>query len=171
MTTMLSTERLALRPPAARDMEGACAFFQSDRAAYVGGPYSLGGAWRAFASLLGHWQIHGHGMWVVTRSDDDTCIGLVGSWCPADWPENEIGWLLWPNAEGKGYALEAARAALSHAFDVLGWTTAVSYIKPGNTRSSKLAERLGARLDPSAQQPHPEREVLIYRHPYPGGAA
>ena len=45
---------------------------------------------------------------------------------------------------GKGYASEAARAAIAHAFTTLGWTHLVSLIHPENHRSARLAERLAA---------------------------
>lgn len=85
-----------------------------------------------------------------------------------DWPEREIGWSLYdPADEGKGFAHEAARAAIAHAFDAWGWETAVSYVHPANTRSRALAERLGAALDPVAAKPPAEVPPLVYRHPRP----
>ena len=74
-----------------------------------------------------------------------------------------------PAAEGKGYAFEAAQAARAHAFDVLGWETAVSYIDPGNARSIELAERLGAVRDPEAAPFH--EGDLVFRHSAPGRPA
>jgi RimJ/RimL family protein N-acetyltransferase len=62
---------------------------------------------------------------------------------------------------------EAAACARDHAFGVLGWKTAVSYIAPANTRSIRLAERLGAVRDPQAPRFPGEAEVLVYRHPTP----
>ena len=51
---------------------------------------------------------------------------------------------------------------------VLRWDTVVSYIAEGNERSLRLAERLGARLDPAAAAPSfPDQTVLVYRHPQP----
>ncbi|SLN37071.1 GNAT family N-acetyltransferase [Roseisalinus antarcticus] len=167
----IATERLVLRRPAPGDWEAARGFFMSERSAGVGGPHSEGTAWRIFASELGHWQIRGYGMWAVTRSGDDTALGLIGPWHPADWPETEVGWMIWdPDLEGSGIATEAARAAVDHAFRTLGWQTVVSYIAKGNTRSVRLAEKLGATLDPEAPQPHPDRPCLVYRHPRPEGA-
>ena len=86
-------------------------------------------------------------------------------WFPADWPETEIGWIMFEGGEGKGYAFEAAEAARTHVFETLGWDTAVSYIDPHNARSIALAERLGAVRDDSAERPHPDD--LVYRHPKP----
>ena len=164
----LETQRLILREPKASDMEAACAFFMSDRAVGVGGPHDLGKAWRAFAAEIGHWQIHGYGMWIVTRKGDDTPLGMIGPWFPADWPETEIGWTVWdPSIEGTGIATEAARAAIDHAWNVLKWDTIVSYVGIGNTRSANLAEKLGAVLDETAPQPKPDQPCWVYRHPKP----
>lgn len=170
----LETERLILRRPAGRDAATVMEFFRTDRAEHVGGQQTVGGAWRNFAAELGHWEILDFGMWAVTLKGDDQIIGLVGAWYPADWPETEIGWLIFDGYEGHGYAYEAAQAAIRHAFETLGWDTAVSYIAPANDRSIALAERLGATLDPDAPQPKPDHPCLIYRHPRPaetGGAS
>lgn len=164
----LETVRLILRRPNGSDWPQARDFFTSDRATGIGGPLTLGKAWRSFAAEIGHWDILGYGMWAVTRRGDDTAVGLIGPWCPADWPETEIGWMIWADdLEGTGIATEAARAAIDHAWQVLGWSTAVSYIAPDNTRSIRLAERLGAVHDPDAPQPKPETPCLVYRHPAP----
>ncbi len=170
MTATLKTDRLTLRRPTPRDWPQARDFFMSERAKGIGGPDTLGVAWRAFATKLGHWEIHGFGMWAITRTGDDTCLGTVGPWCPADWPENEIGWLIFnPALEGTGIAFEAARAVVDHVFQTLGWNTAVSYITAENSRSIALAERLGAIVDPNARIPRPEKPCLVYRHPKPKG--
>lgn len=65
---------------------------------------------------------------------------------------------------GQGLAAEAAGAARAHAFGALGWTTAVSYVDPGNARSIALAERMGAIRDDAAPVPHSDRPCLVYRH-------
>lgn len=169
-TPTLSTDRLILRRPASGDWPTFRDFMMSDRSAAFGGHRDLGKSWRAFAAELGHWEIFGHGMWAVTRRDEDTALGLVGPWTPPDWPETEIGWMILADGvEGTGIATEAAQAALTHAFDVLGWDTAVSYIGPGNTRSIRLAVKLGAVLDDAAKAP--SAGTLVYRHPRPATGA
>jgi RimJ/RimL family protein N-acetyltransferase len=123
--------------------------------------------------LTGHWVHRGFGMFILAeRSAPDTPLGMAGPWFPESWPEPEIAWSLWtPAAEGRGLAHEAAGAALAYAFGTLGWTTAVSYIHPGNARSIALAERLGARRDAGADHPNPDEPCLVYRHPAPEGRA
>ena len=162
----LTTSRLTLRRPDADDWDAFRDYFTSHRSTPVGGPNTMGRSWRIFAEHLGHWVVHGFGSWAVTRQGERRAIGLVGPWVPADWPEPEIGWhVLDAGAEGKGYAFEAAEAALDHAFAVLGWVTAVSYINTANLRSRALAERLGAVVDPDAALPASFAEPhLVYRH-------
>lgn len=162
--TTLETARFTLRKPIPSDWEPFKALCMSDRAKGIGGPFSHRKAWRQFAAEFGHWEIHGFGMFTVTEKGDTTPLGLIGPWYPDDWPETEIGWMVFDGAEGKGIAYEAARACVIHAYDNLGWETVVSYISKSNLRSIALAERLGAKLDPAAPQPHPEDPCLVYRH-------
>ncbi len=167
-TPVLTTERLTLRAPAPQDAEAFVAFYQTDRAEFVGGPKSERDAWYFFCAEIGHWAVNGFGMFTVTPQDSDDALGIVGHWYPKGWPEREIGWVLF-DGEGTGIAQEAARACVIHAFRHLGWNTAVSYIDPENARSIALAERLGAELDEAATPPvrkDPDAaDALVYRHP------
>jgi len=167
MTQTIETQRLIMRKPNAADWPAARDFYMSERSAMAGGHIDMGKAWRQFAAIIGHWEIRGYGLFAVTLKPGDQVMGLVGQWHPGDWPEAEIGWVMFDGAEGKSIAHEAAIAARHHAYSTLGWTTAVSYIDPMNARSIRLAERLDCTLDSDAQQPHPERPCLIYRHPTP----
>lgn len=166
---VIETARLRLRQPEAKDGADYAAFYQSDRSRYMGGPQSELYSWLDYYAEVGHWTIRGFGMFAVTMKGDDRALGLVGPWFPPTWPEHEIGWVLWAEAEGKGIAREAATAARAHAYRDLGWKTAVSYIHPENARSIRLAEALGARPDPEAATPFPGS--LIYRHPAPEALA
>ena len=166
--TILQTGRLILRRPAPGDWPAFRDFMMSDRATFFHQQGNLGSIWRSFAAELGHWDIFGCGMWAVTLRGDDTALGLIGPWTPPDWPEPEIGWMIFdPATEGTGIASEAARASLTHAFNVLGWTTAVSYINPDNTRSVALAEKLGATRDPKAPRPANYADSAAWRHHAP----
>lgn len=165
-TPVLTTERLVLRAPVAADWPVWRDFIMSERAQFTGGPLDEPKAWRAFGHMIGMWVLRGYGLMVFHPHDDDRALGVAGMWHQIEWPEAEIGWQVWaPEAEGKGFAYKAARAALDHAFGALGWSTAVSYIGHGNDRSVALARRLGASLDPQAAVPFPDRPCLVYRHP------
>jgi RimJ/RimL family protein N-acetyltransferase len=113
-------------------------------------------AWRQMAMLAGHWALRGFGMWVLEEAATGVLVGRAGLHFPEGWPEQEVGWALAREHWGKGYATEAARAALDHAFGTLGWDRAISLIHPDNARSIHVAERLGERF---------EREVRVRGQP------
>ncbi|MDJ0628203.1 MAG: GNAT family N-acetyltransferase [Rhodobacter sp.] len=165
-TPVLETGRLRLRAPGRQDWPLWRDFAGTERAMFIGGPFDLRSAWRAFGHVIGMWVLRGYGSFVFTAKDDDTALGMTGPWHPADWPEKELGWTVWSaDQEGTGLAFEAARAARDFAFGPLGWDTAVSYIHKDNARSITLAERLGAVRDETATAPHPED--LVFRHTAP----
>lgn len=167
-TPVLTTARLTLRAPVAADWPHFCAFALSERSVFVRVPdIDEAKAWRAFGHVIGMWVLRGYGLFVFHETGHDTPLGMAGPWYPAAWPEREIGWSIWDEgAEGKGFAQEAARAALAHAFGPLGWTTAVSYVAPDNIRSAALARRLGA--EEQAGAPHPgDAPCLVFRHSAP----
>jgi RimJ/RimL family protein N-acetyltransferase len=65
--------------------------------------------------------------------------------------EVDEGRLLTAEAEGRGYATEAARALLPEALALLGPGRFVSYVDPANPRSARVAQKLGASRDPAAE--------------------
>lgn len=165
---VLWTERLMLRAPKASDFEVFAPFVMSDRARFIGGgaDKDIGHAWRMLAIISGHWHLRGWGTFVAEDRTSRQPVGSVGPWYPAGWPEHELGWTIWTEAaEGTGLAFEAVERARRHAYEDLGWTTAVSYIDVSNARSIALAERLGCTLDESAAVPRPEEPVKAWRHP------
>ncbi len=176
MTTVtiptLETERLLMRAPRSHDLDPLVDFLASERSQFVGGPgKSRIDCARTLGNMAGQWVLRGYGMWVLVPKGENTAIGMAGAWHPDHWPEREIGWSLWSaEAEGKGYAHEAANAARVHLYDHMGWTTAVSYIDADNARSIALAERLGCTLDETAETPKGDEDdtpCLVYRHPSP----
>lgn len=57
----------------------------------------------------------------------------------------EIGWILLPTAQGRGYASESARLLLDLAFNELGLHRVYAELDPRNGASVALCERLGMR--------------------------
>ena len=165
----LETDRLSLRCPEESDLDPLQAFYASDRAGYVGGSMSRIDCWRYLAGVVGHWHFRGWGRWSVVERETDRAAGLVGLHAPEGWPEPEISWTLYDGFEGRGIAMEAALEARRYAYEVAGWTTAISLVDPGNIRSIRLAQRLGALHD--GQFEHAVYGMMdIWRHPGPGRA-
>lgn len=152
---ILETERLLLRPFRPADIDPyaeMCA--DSEVMEFLnatGSPISRADAWRQLAMYLGHWELRGFGTWAVEERGTGAFVGRVGLHFPEGWPDRELGWTIARKFWGRGYASEAARAAIAHAFGTLGWTHLVSLIHPNNHRSARLAERLGYHVHGAAE--------------------
>jgi RimJ/RimL family protein N-acetyltransferase len=165
----LTTERLRLRAWRERDLEAyaaMCADEEVMRHIGAGGAVASDVAWRHMALFLGEWALHGHGMWALESRADGRLLGRVGFLDPPGWPGCELAWLLARDAWGQGYAFEAASAARDFGRDALGLARLVSLIRPGNTRSIRLAEKLGARAgNGGAPISFMGSPSLLYEHP------
>jgi RimJ/RimL family protein N-acetyltransferase len=94
--------------------------------------------------MAGHWVLHGIGMFVVEEKSSGKFAGRVGPWFPPGWPGFEIGWGIAGEFRGKGYALEAARAAIDWAFATFELDEIIHSIDIENIASQVVARRLGA---------------------------
>jgi RimJ/RimL family protein N-acetyltransferase len=142
----LASERLLLRMFRESDLDAyaeMCADPEVMR--YLGDGVTLTRAesWRNMAFVLGHWQLRGFGLWAVEERDTGLLVGRAGCWRPEGWPGFEIGWTLRRAFWDRGYATEAGRMALDQAFCTYGQTHVVSLIHPRNSRSIRVASRLG----------------------------
>jgi RimJ/RimL family protein N-acetyltransferase len=162
---VIETERLRLRPHRLEDFAPFAAFYASDAARFIGGPLSAERAWHAFAADVGAWDLLGSGAWGLEEKATGALAGQLAANRAPHFPEPEIGWILLPGFEGRGYATEAARAVRDFAYRALGWETAVSYVDPCNCRSIALARRLGCTEDGAAEPLH--RGDIVFRHPGP----
>ncbi|MES2180445.1 MAG: GNAT family N-acetyltransferase [Gemmatimonadota bacterium] len=142
---MIETERLLLRQPHLEDLDRWAELMADERSAkHIGGVQAKPAVWRILMAQAGAWQLTGVSMFSVIEKATGLWIGRVGPWQPLGWPGTEIGWGLHPDAWGKGYGLEAARASMDYAFDTLGWSDVIHCINPVNHASQRLAERLGS---------------------------
>jgi RimJ/RimL family protein N-acetyltransferase len=78
----------------------------------------------------------------------------------ARFPGSGRGLVPGPPALGKGYATEAARAAIAYCFPDLKADEVISVIRPGNKRSLSVAERIGHRL--LRETDYKDTPALIY---------
>ncbi len=152
----LITERLILRPPVAEDFDPYVRLMADEATArYIGGVQPRAVAWRGFMSVAGSWAINGYSFFTVVEKVTGQWVGRVGPWQPEGWPGTEVGWGLGAAFQGKGYATEAATAAIDWAFDHLGWTEVIHSIDPANLASQAVAARLGSVNRGPGQMPAP----------------
>jgi RimJ/RimL family protein N-acetyltransferase len=159
---IIKTDRLLLREPVFADWPNFAEVMTSDRAKFMGGPFSIEHAWGTFCHGIALWQLFGIGNLSIELRENKQCIGQIEINQGPRFPEPELGWQIQIGAEGKGYAFEAAFALRNWVFQEHKLDTLVSYIHPDNSRSISLAERLGATLDEHARPQDPGD--LVYRH-------
>src|SRR5215472_5620889 len=146
-------------------------------------PLSERGLWAEtwVAQKRTHWDEYGFGQWVVELPGAARFIGVVGletvSYQAHFTPAVETAWRLARPYWGRGYATEAARAALDYGFDKLGLREIVALTVPANQRSRGVMERLGMTRAPEDDFDHPRipegplRRHALYRLSNPRGWA
>jgi RimJ/RimL family protein N-acetyltransferase len=140
----LQTERLVLRAPAPGDFPVYRDFYADPEAStFYGGPLTAALAWRKLAFDIGHWSLRGFGMWSIVERESAATIGGCGIVWPEGWPRHELTWWIAPAARRRGYALEASRAAIGWAYELLGWGRVETHMNDSNEAARKLAEKLG----------------------------
>lgn len=164
---VIATKRMILRAPRIDDFDAFAEMLAPPRGKFYGDTQTREDAWGEFMQLNATWLLRGYGAWALTDRDTSEVLGFVQIGAePGDW-EPELGWVVSKHAEGKGFAREAARAVRTYAFGTLNLPSLVSYIDAENARSVRLAEALGAKRDPEAEEHMTEDEACcVYRH-YP----
>jgi RimJ/RimL family protein N-acetyltransferase len=137
---VLKTARLTLRAPRLADAE-AIAKLVNDRriaenTARIPHPYSLDDAKQFIAAVN---KRDGEACFVVTLDG-----ALIGG-CGVDLREDlaEVGYWLGVAYWGRGFATEAARAVIDHAFGDLDHETLVSGARVSNPASRRVLEKCG----------------------------
>lgn len=159
----LTTDRLLLRPFVEDDVEPYFALMQDpDVVRYIGDRRvpTLQETWRSVAALIGHWVLRGYGQWAIVERASDELVGRSGIINPIDWPGPEVGYMLGKRWWGRGYATEAAAAAMSWGFTTIGFDRLISLIDPANGASIAVATRLGE--TPAGETELWGNRVLVY---------
>jgi RimJ/RimL family protein N-acetyltransferase len=172
----LETERLQLRLPQLGDVDDIVEFVGDEAVMrwIGGGPGGRGAAIEHVERWIARWDLNGVGQFVVVL--DGRVIGRVGLlvWDAGTWQtstyaaagehaETELGWALTSQYWGHGYATEAARAVRAWAYTERRVERLISLIDPENARSTRVAEKLGARPDERVETVH--GPTVVWVHP------
>lgn len=152
----IETERLVLRPPLLDDFDGWAALAaDAQNMRHLGGVQARPVAWRNFAFTVGSWHLQGFSSFSVIEKASGRWIGRVGPLQPEGWPGTEVGWTLARAYWGRGYAVEAATAAIDWVCANLRWHEIIHCIGPDNLSSIAVASKLGSAKLRTAQMPPP----------------
>ena len=147
----LETPRLILRPHRVDDYEDCC-FLTSDPEAVrmiFQKPMTREETWHRMLRFVGHWALLGYGLLLDEEKASGRVVGEVGL---ADFhrglgedfdPFPEMAWMLSHDVHGRGYATEAAGAALRWMETAFAPERTVCIIDPDNAPSLRVAEKLG----------------------------
>ena len=178
----LHTDRLCLRVPDARDAEGLYGLFADPEVMRGLGKdpvQTLGGARAMIDAGIVGWRTDGLGPFVVETATptDRRVVGQAGlmvfdtrGWTPSSFADAgrhaqpELGWALIRAHWGHGYATEAAAAIRDWASEWRSIVRLVSLISPGNVRSERVAERLGAVPGETVTPADTGRPAVVWSH-------
>ena len=132
----------------------------------------------ACAAWIGRMRAHneryGFAYWAVELPGEAPLIGAIGlsrvNFAEAFGEAVEVGWRLDPAHWGRGFAGEAARAAIEDGFYRFDIAQVVAFTVPANRRSRAVMERLGMTRDPADDfdfhrfpEGDPLRRHVLYR--------
>jgi RimJ/RimL family protein N-acetyltransferase len=143
MTVVLETDRLTLRPLTVDDLDQFMAMHRAPEVIATMGTYGEPAAIERLERNEREWQEHGYGLMALLERESGRFVGRSGLKYWPEFDETEVGWVLHPGFWGHGFATEAARACLDWGFRNLEVPYITAMIVPNNTRSLRVAGRLG----------------------------
>ena len=166
----LETDRLLLRRWKPSDLESYAEMCRDpDVMRFIGSgeTRTRGQCERGIEAMERHWDEKGFGLFALELRENGRFIGYTGlsepDFLPEIMPAVEIGWRLSRDQWGKGYATEAARAAMQFGFHTLELPSIVSIFQLGNDPSRQIVRKLGMDLDRLTQDPSCDRPVAVWR--------
>ena len=105
------------------------------------------------------WQVRGYGTWCVFLTETGEFLGIAGLMERPDGRGVAMRFALWPECRGKGYAREAARAALDFGHAV-GLQRIIAVARETNEASRQVMEDIGMR--PAGGFTHKGHAMVVY---------
>lgn len=111
---------------------------------------------------LAMYQRFGIGLQAVDLKDGGTTIGMCGLIQRDGVADVDLGFAFLPDFRGRGYAREAASAALARGHGHHGIPRIVAFTAPDNARSVRLLDQIGMRLERTTTLPTSAEELLLF---------
>jgi RimJ/RimL family protein N-acetyltransferase len=149
----IETERLTLRPFEAGDLDALHEIHRDERVArWLRNDARTLEETRKLLGLKVDGAVLAHeGQWlsaaVVLRETGELVADLSLQWASQQHAQGELGFVVHPEHQGRGYATEAARPLLRFAFETLGLHRVVGTLEARNAASGRVLEKLGMRRE------------------------
>ncbi len=166
-----------MRPHRLDDFDDLAAMWADPRVVehITGTPSTREQSWARLLRYAGHWAMMGYGYWAVEERESGSFVGEVGF---ADYHREiepsldgipELGWILAPRSHGKGYATEAACAAVGWGQKHFPGLPRIACIMvPEHRASIRVAEKCGFSL--YTHTTYLNSPILMYTRPLSSNA-
>lgn len=165
---MTSSQQLRLRRPAPADLEAYETLFLREEVERWLRPAPL----VAFTAVearemlhadIGHWRQLEYGPWALEEAEGERFVGRAGlhQTTVEGAAATELAWTTDPAFQGRGFATEAALAAIELGRSV-GLAEVVAMTLPENAASRRVAEKIGMKAEPG-EVSHAGLPHVLYR--------
>jgi RimJ/RimL family protein N-acetyltransferase len=164
----VETPRLLLRLPTVEDAGPYMDFMwdpevvEKKQVTLTEDPGDLELARRKTAALIDHWASKQFGLWTVVEKSTGEVIGCVGLQEWKGWPGVELAWVIHRSWWNKGFASEAAVAALAWTWAHTTIDHVISIINADDSRSIRVATKVGERFERADVDPINGEAVHVY---------
>jgi RimJ/RimL family protein N-acetyltransferase len=166
LTNLLETERLFIRHFATSDANFVLALLNSEGWLKFIGDRNIRSLYDAtqFISekIQPNYVKDGYGMFVVLDKNSGELLGMCGLVNREYLPTPDIGFAFLPQYQGKGYALEAAKAVLDYAIAKHSLHKLSAIVLATNLQSIKLLAKLGFGYNKTIIPPNSTESLLLY---------
>ena len=168
-TQSIETTRLVLRLPNLEDAQALMGVMwdpevvEQKQVTLLEPPGGLDRALKNTSDMLRQWELRGYGQWCVVEKATARVIGCVGFYHPQrPWPGVDLGWAIQRSRWGQGFATEAATAALDWIWNNSSIDRIISLIAPHDSRSIRVATKIGLRFERADSDPVHGEPVHVY---------
>jgi RimJ/RimL family protein N-acetyltransferase len=111
------------------------------------------------ADDMDFWEVRGYGTWAVHRTEDGAFLGIAGLMERPDGRGVALRYALWPECRGKGYAREAAKAALDFGH-AAGLRRIIAIARESTASSRSVMADIG--MAPAGEFTNAGHRMIVY---------
>jgi RimJ/RimL family protein N-acetyltransferase len=156
----IETERLIMRPVRVEDVDDLVAMHADPLTRRVFGEWTRDQVEDWAERSVREWEERGHGKLSILDRQSGAFFGRSGLRFWPEFDETEVGWVLMPEARGRGVATEAGRACVEWGVRDFALPYVTAMIAPDNDASTAVARRLG--MTPLREDVLHEVPIVVY---------
>jgi len=158
---IVTTERLMMIPPGKENLPDLI-HLKGDERVFGWMLHGVRTAERATEELeddIDFWEVRGYGTWCVFERETGAFLGICGFMERPDGRGVALRYALWPECRGKGFAREAARAALAFGHRA-GLKRIIAVARDENVASRAVLADIG--MAPAGEFRHQGHRMMVF---------